>query len=219
MNNLIKTKLAARPNSLVVDWDAYIRALDDGDVNSPLWLPTDTTHMSPTGYPHRATFLVHQVIDTPPSVEGAIAQTVPAVTSNASASSTPPGIMGAIAQIVPAVTAAASATINPPGMSGSIATAPPAVTTTAGGAMAPPGINGEIGASTAAAVSYAAAGIDPPGGIAGVVTAVTAAVQSEASATIDRGASSRMVFIPTPHQPGPPAIRPRPLSAPIWPRT
>lgn len=215
MNNLIKAKLAARPNSVVVELDVYIRALDDGDVNSPLWLPTDTTHMSPTGYPHQETFLVRQVIDTPPSVEGAIAQTVPAVTSSASASSTPPDIMGAIAQIVPAVASAASATIHPPGMSGSIAAGTPAVTTTAAGAMAPPGDSGES-ARQPPPPCHRRRGIDPPGGITGVVAAVTGAVQSEASATIDRGAS-RMVFIPPPHRSASPAIRPRPLSPPIWP--
>jgi hypothetical protein len=40
------------------DWDAYIRAIDGGANPSPLWLTTDNTHMTSTGYPYRAEYYV-----------------------------------------------------------------------------------------------------------------------------------------------------------------
>lgn len=67
LNGLIRAKLAARGNAQFADWDAYIRAIDGGDVNSPLWIPADTTHMSSTGYPVRAKYMVSQLVEPAPA--------------------------------------------------------------------------------------------------------------------------------------------------------
>lgn len=61
VNNLIKTKVEARPNSIFADWDTHIRAIDGGSNPSPYWLTTDSTHMSPDGYSIRAEYYVDQL--------------------------------------------------------------------------------------------------------------------------------------------------------------
>ncbi len=70
VNNLLKAKIAVRPNATFADWDAAIRAVDHGDLNSPLWQPGDSTHMTHDGYNlWRAPFYALQVPDlaTPPA--------------------------------------------------------------------------------------------------------------------------------------------------------
>lgn len=201
VNNLIKAKLAARPNAVFADWDAYIRAIDGGDVNSPLWLTTDTTHMSPTGYPHRATFYVNQVA-APTGVTGTVAQTLPALASQAAgatsapaytgtASATlpgltqaatgatvPPAYAAAVASTLPALTAAASAVTDVPHTGAVVDAALPGLTSSAAGVTEPPAASGTISSSLPALTSAATGSVSAPAGgvVASVFAALTAAV-------------------------------------------
>lgn len=121
----------------------------------------------------------------PPSVTGTVTQTTPAVTSTGTGSITPPAVAGTISATVPAATSTASGAIIPPGVTGTVTSTVPAVTASATGAITPPPVTGAV-QSTVPAVAQAATGTitDPPEGFVGVITAIVPAVQSAAAGTI-----------------------------------
>lgn len=67
INGILQAKLAARPNSFLADWNAYIRSVDGGANPSPLW-DVDGIHMTPLGYQtQRAPYFVDQLVDDGPT--------------------------------------------------------------------------------------------------------------------------------------------------------
>lgn len=64
LNGLIQAKLTARGNAEFADWNTYIRSVDGGANPSPLWVTTDTTHMTSLGYEtERAPYYVEHMLD------------------------------------------------------------------------------------------------------------------------------------------------------------
>lgn len=240
LNGLIAAKIAARPNSVYADWDAHIRAIDDGVV-LPWWLPTsDTVHMSATGYPVRAAYQVDQV--QAPATTGTVTQTMPALISDADGSTAPPAFVGTAAATLPMLGQASAGTINPPTFVGVVNAVFPALTGTATGDATSPGTVGSVEAILPA-LSSALSGSTTPPAFAGTVAsampslvvaavgAVTApatasgrvatelpALTASAVGTVG-GRATRMVFTPTAHRPSGPVTSPRRLPAPVWPPT
>lgn len=64
LNGLIQAKLTARGNAEFADWNTYIRSVDGGANPSPLWVTTDTTHMTSFGYEtERAPYYVDHMLE------------------------------------------------------------------------------------------------------------------------------------------------------------
>ncbi|WP_350351865.1 hypothetical protein ABS642_00690 [Microbacterium sp. A8/3-1] len=215
VNGLIQAKLAARGNAVFADWNARIRAADSGDANSPLWSAEDATHNSPLGYQtQRAPFVVEQMVDASP-VTGTVAQTLPAITSAASGVIGVPVFTGAATSVLPGVSQAAAGTAAVPVFSGAASSALPPLVTALAGTVTVPVVSGEA-ASTLPALTTALSGTAAAPVEDGRIESVLPALISSAVGVVTRP-PSRMVFTVTEHRATAPAVRPRPLSPPIWP--
>ena len=180
LNGLIAAKLTARGNAVLADWNTYIRAIDGGDVNSALWLSGDTTHMSATGYPVRAAYMVARMIDP---ISGTVAQTLPAIVSAAAGAVDVPVFTGAAATVLPSVAQAAEGTAAVPVFSGAAASMLPPLVTALTGAVTCPVTSGEV-ASILPALTTALSGAVAAPQVTGAAASLIPAVATSATGQV-----------------------------------